>query len=213
MSELILPFQIKSVKDDGTFEGYGAAFGNVDLGRDRIHKGAFENTLKLVKDGKRKIKMLWQHDRRNPIGVYKHLEEDNNGLYVVGKFVKGVQQADEAHLLMKDDALDGLSIGFNTTRYDIDNDEKVRNLYELDLHEISPVTFPMNTAATVTAVKSVRDFEEWLTRDAGFTRKEALTIINHGFKALQSKRDAADDEVKDLLKAFNRSTNILTGAK
>lgn len=210
LSHIIIPFDVKEVNDDGTFKGYGAVFGNVDLGRDRVHKGAFENTLKLVKDGARRIKMLWQHDRRNPIGVYNSLKEDDKGLFVEGQLVKGVRQADEAHLLMKARALEGLSIGFHTKRYDIDKEEMVRNLYELDLHEISPVTFPMNTEATVTSVKSVKDFEHWLTRDAGFTRSEALTIINDGYKALVRKRDATDS---DLIEAIKRNTNILNGRK
>lgn len=210
MSELIhinVPFDVKAVNDDGTFKGYGAVFGNVDLGRDRVHKGAFVESLKLVSDGKRKIKMLWQHDRHQPIGVYTSLKEDDNGLFVEGQLVKGVRQADEAHLLMKAGALEGLSIGFRTKRYDIDKEEMVRNLYELDLHEISPVTFPMNTAANITAVKSVRDFEQWLTRDAGFTRSEAQTIINEGYKAFARKREAVDDGLADLIK---RNISILS---
>lgn len=210
MNEIIVPFEVKAVKDDGTFEGYGAVFGNVDLGRDRIHKGAFAETIKKVMAGERKIKMLWQHDRHQPIGTYKALREDDNGLYVEGRFTKGVQRADEAHLLMKDGALDGLSIGFNTKQYSIDKEELVRDLIELDLHEISPVTFPMNTGAIVTAVKSVRDFEEWLTRDAGLTRKEALIVINQGFKAYKGMRDAASDDA-GLRDSILRNITILGG--
>lgn len=207
---LNVPFELKEVQEDGTFKGYGAIFGNVDLGRDRIHKGAFAETLKLVKEGKRKIKMLWQHDRHQPIGVYPVLKEDDAGLYLEGKLVLEVQRAKEAHALMKADALGGLSIGFRTKRYDIDTDERVRNLYELDLHEVSPVTFPMNEEATITAVKSVRDFEEWLTRDAGFTRSEARTIINKGYKALVATRDAGES---DLVESLKRNLAILTGVK
>lgn len=210
LTHINVPFDVKAVNDDGTFKGYGSVFGNVDLGRDRVHKGAFEATLKLVEEGKRRIKMLWQHDRHNPIGVYTSLKEDDNGLFVEGRLVKGVKQADEAHLLMKAGALEGLSIGFRTKRYDIDKEEMVRNLYELDLHEISPVTFPMNTDANITAVKSVRDFEQWLTRDAGFSRSDAQIIINEGFKAYTRKREAVDTGLSDLIK---RNISILTGGK
>lgn len=208
LSHVNVPFEVKAVNDDGTFEGYGAVFGNVDLGRDRIHKGAFAPSLKLVDEGKRRIKMLWQHDPHNPIGVYPTLKEDDHGLFVKGKIVLEVQQGKEAHALMKAGALDGLSIGFRTKRYDIDKDEMVRNLYELDLHEVSPVTFPMNTDARLTSVKSVRDFEQWLTRDAGFTRSEALTIINEGYKSFARKRDAVDEGLADLIK---RNISILGG--
>lgn len=211
MSGLIhvsVPFEIKAVKDDGSFEGYGAVFNNVDLGRDRIHKGAFLPSLKLVEEGKRRIKMLWQHDSHSPIGVYPTLKEDDHGLLVEGKIVLEVQQGKEAHALMKAGALDGLSIGFRTKRYDIDKDEMVRNLYELDLHEVSPVTFPMNVEARLTSVKSVRDFEQWLTRDAGFTRSDALIIINDGYKAFTRKRDAVEESLADAIK---RNIEILGG--
>ena len=97
-----------------------------------------------------------------------------------------------------------------SVKYEIDKEEMVRNLHELDLHEISPVTFPMNTAANITAVKSVRDFEQWLTRDAGFTRSDAQVIINEGFKAYARKREAVDEGLADLIK---RNISILTGGK
>lgn len=206
LQHISLPFDCKGVTDAGVFTGYGAAFGNVDLGRDRIHKGAFEASIDLVKKGDRRIKMLWQHQRDNPIGTYPKLAEDEKGLVVEGHLVMAVQKAVEAHALMKADALGGLSIGFRVKRYDIDKEEMVRNLYELDLHEVSPVTFPMNTDAKIMNVKSVRDFEEWLTRDAGFTRKEALTIINHGYKALGDMRDAVDD---GLAEAIQRNIHTL----
>lgn len=206
LQHITLPFDQKAISEVGVFSGYGAAFGNVDLGRDRIHKGAFEKSIELVKKGDRRIKMLWQHQRHNPIGTYEKVAEDDVGLVVEGKLVLGVQQASEAHALMKANALDGLSIGVRVKRYDIDKEEMVRNLYELDLFEVSPVTFPMNTDAKIMNVKSVRDFEEWLTRDAGFTRKQALTIINHGYKALDDMRDAVDD---GLAEAIQRNIHTL----
>lgn len=200
-------FEVKTddVQADGTFKGYGAVFGNVDLGRDIVMKGAFKDSI----ESKQSVKMLWQHDQRNPIGVYTSLKEDDHGLFVEGKIVLDVQQGKEAHALMKAGALDGLSIGFQPVTWKYDEEKRIRTLESVKLWEISPVTFPMNTEARVTGVKTVRDFER-LLRDAGFSRSEVQTILHKGYKALEGAREAADD---DLIAAIKRNTSILTGAR
>ncbi len=207
---LEVPFEFKGVNDDGTFEGLGAVFGNLDLGRDIIAKGAFKATLKSLADRKQAVKMLWQHNRDEPIGIYTEAKETDDGLLVKGKIVLGVQRGREAHELMKAGAVDSLSIGYRPKVWNYDKEQDIRTLTEVDLREISVVTFPMNEEARITAVKSeVRDFEEWLTRDAGFTRSEALIVINKGYKAyLASKRDAGG--LDGLADALRRSTNILS---
>jgi HK97 family phage prohead protease len=55
---------------------------------------------------------------------------------------------------MRAGALDGLSIGYRTVRGRTDARTGVRNLYEVDLWEISVVTFPMLPEARVSAVKA-----------------------------------------------------------
>ncbi len=204
LQKQVFKLDLKDVAEDGTFKGHIAVFNNVDLGNDRIVKGAFKDSIKAMDADL--MPVLWQHKWDEPIGVYTKLEEEDYGLYAEGKLVLGVRRADEAHKLMLARAVKGLSIGYMTKKSSRDGD--VRVLEKLDLMEASIVTFPMNPKARVTAVKSLRDFEEMLTRDAGFTRSEALAIINDGYKSMLTKRDAGES---DLAEAIRRNINILKG--
>lgn len=190
-----LPLTIKREPDqDGMFEGYASVFNVVDQGMDVVERGAFAKSL-----GARKVKMLWQHDMSQPIGVWDEIYEDERGLFVRGRLLKEVEKGREAMALLRAGALDSMSIGYRTVEAVMEGDGRVRKLMELDLFEISLVTFPMLPDAKVTGVKSAeaihteRDFEKFL-RDAGYSRKEAVALTLHGFKALQRQRDAGDEE-------------------
>jgi len=182
---------------DGTFSGYASLFGAEDLGRDVIMPGAFAKSLARV--GAEGIRMLFQHDPNEPIGVWDIIREDARGLYVKGRLTLEVERAREVHALMKQGGLNGLSIGFKAIRGKRNPRSSVRELYEVDLWEISIVTFPMLPQAQVSSVKAARvreplpttrEFERWLMRDAGLSRKQARLVIHSGFKALESTRDA-----------------------
>jgi HK97 family phage prohead protease len=192
MEHKALSFEIKKEPDaDGVFEGYASTFGNIDNGMDVVARGAFMKSL-----GSRKVRMLWQHDMTQPIGVWDEIEETENGLYVKGRISSDVQRGREAMALMRMGALDSMSIGFVTKRASQEGNGSVRRLDEVDLYEISLVTFPMNEKATVTDVKSLtteREFERFL-RDAGYSRREATAIALHGFKGLTEQREADTDE-------------------
>ena len=185
---LSIPFELKREPDqDGTFEGYASVFGEVDNGLDTVNRGAFVKSLDV-----RRPKLLWQHDMAQPIGVWDEVREDERGLYVKGRISKDVQKGAEAMALLRMNAIDGLSIGYRVVEATKEGDGMVRRLMQIDLFEISLVTFPMQETATVTDVKSItteRDFER-VMRDAGFTRKEATAIALHGFKGLADQRDA-----------------------
>ena len=187
-------FEIKREPDeDGVFEGYASVFDVVDHGMDVVAKGAFTKTL-----GSRKVKMLWQHDTDKVIGVWDEMREDERGLYVKGRLLKDVMLGREAMALMRADAIDSLSIGYRTVEAVPEAGGRVRKLTEIDLFEISVVTFPMNEMARVTDVKSIRterEFEAFL-RDAGYSRKEAAAIALHGFKAISGQRDAGSDDAQ-----------------
>lgn len=181
--------ELKQLQQDGTFAGYAAVFDVVDNQRDIILQGAFSRTLQLAKD----IKLLWQHDTKEPIGVFTQIREDAHGLYVEGRLLLDVQRAREAYALMKEGALSGLSIGYGAKHYDIDPDTGVRVISDVELFEVSVVTFPANEAARVTQVKSpvemgialpqtVREFEQFL-RLAGWSRGQAKAIAGKGFLA------------------------------
>jgi HK97 family phage prohead protease len=138
--------------NDGHFEGYASLFGAEDQGRDIVMPGAFRGSL--AGTGASGVRMLFQHDPAQPVGVWEVIREDGRGLYVRGRLTPGVARAQELLALMRDGALDGLSIGFRTRKAIRDARTGLRRLYELDLWEISLVTFPMLPGARVSAVKS-----------------------------------------------------------
>ncbi len=81
------------------------------------------------------------------------MREDARGLFVRGRLTTEVARAREVLALMRAGAVDGLSIGFRTVKGRADAKTGVRRLLEVDLWEISVVTFPMLPAARVSAVK------------------------------------------------------------
>ena len=198
---LDVPFELKALTtlrtDEGAqvgvFEGLASTFGAPDLVGDIIEPGAFRASL----DRPRTVKMLWQHDPRAPIGVWDRIAETATGLTVKGRLVLDVQQAREALALLRAGAVDALSIGFSVPKggWSVDREKAVRRLSRIDLWEISVVTFPANPDARIARVKgraahgalpSEREFERFLTRDAGFSRSQARIIVGSGYKALKS---------------------------
>lgn len=212
------PFEIKSVSENGAFEGYASVFGELDAYRDIVVAGAFNKSLQedfLSKN--RKVPMLWQHDDADPIGIYPVLHEDSKGLFVQGACNMEVQQGRECHALMTQGALTGLSIGYNTIDADWDDQNHARILKTLKLWEISPVTFPAGDEARVSQVKSIAEMtslseaEEYL-RDAGFSRKEAVAFMSRT-KAMLTQSDSADAEAKAVKKMLETLSQIHFGVE
>lgn len=138
---------------DGTIEGYASLFGVADQANDMVMPGAF--TASLKGRGPRRVPMLFQHDPAEPIGVWLDLHEDFRGLFVRGRLIPDVARAREVLALIRQGALDGLSIGFRTVKGRIDPRTRVRRLDAIDLWEISVVTFPLLAGARVAAVKGL----------------------------------------------------------
>jgi HK97 family phage prohead protease len=136
----------------GAFEGYASLFGVEDQGRDVVMPGAFRASLTRRATGD--IRMLFQHDPAQPVGVWDEIREDAHGLYVRGRLIEEVERARELLALMRAGALDGLSIGFRVRKAMRDARTGQRRLHEIDLWEISIVTFPMLPGARVSRVKS-----------------------------------------------------------
>jgi HK97 family phage prohead protease len=186
MELLNVPFEMKaeSLDESGYFEGYGSTFGGPpDAGGDVVMEGAFSKTLKKGGRNGTGVAMLWQHDFHAPLGVWKELAEDKNGLKTVGQLAVDTQLGHDARILMKMGALQGLSMGYDATLKEIDDKKKIRYLKEVELWEISPVTFPMNTRATITSVKEMREAQtprelERALRDAGLTKSEAQYVVS-----------------------------------
>lgn len=135
---------------DATIAGYASWFGVEDTGHDVVEPGAYCDSLARMSAEGRRVKMLWQHDPAQVIGVWDEVREDGRGLYVKGRLLPGVEKAREAAELIEAGALDGLSIGYTIRRAAKDSRGR-RLLKELELWEVSLVTFPMLPSARVGA--------------------------------------------------------------
>jgi HK97 family phage prohead protease len=138
---------IGKVAADGSFSGYASLFGRLDLAKDIVAPGAFSGSIR--DRGVAGVRMLYQHDPALPIGVWTELREDGRGLFVRGRLTMAAAKAREVFALMREGALDGLSIGFRATRTRRDPVTGHRHILEVDLQEISVVTFPMLPGARV----------------------------------------------------------------
>ena len=153
VKHLDLDLEIKQVSDEGGFEGYASTAGNVDRGGDIVERGAFQASLDKFASRGKMPKMLWQHDK-------------------------------ELHILMKNGAIDSMSIGYRTIDADFEGpDANVRRLKEVELWEVSLVTFPMNEEAQITHVKHLEHRSEAarILRKGGVAGSFAELISIHGF--------------------------------
>ncbi|MGE3874104.1 MAG: HK97 family phage prohead protease [Parvibaculaceae bacterium] len=207
---------VKDVSEDGTFEGYGSIFGNLDSYGEVVEEGAFARSLARHAKEKTKPLMLWQHNPDDPIGVWDELVEDKKGLRGMGRLLKGVRRADEAYIMLKAGAIQGLSIGYREVKVEPDGNN--RRLKELDLLEISIVSFPANRRARIDIVKSermeefvrrlrdgepqpVKEFEDIL-REAGVPKAMATRIASVGYaKAIRSESEGKTEAALRDLKA------------
>jgi len=139
---------LAALGDGYAFEGYASLFGQRDQGGDVVVSGAYSASLARLAQSGRRVQMLWQHDATRPIGVWDHVEEDARGLRVKGRILAEVQQGREAAALLAAGVIDGLSIGYRVLRAERDGQGQ-RLLRELDLWEVSLVTFPMQATARV----------------------------------------------------------------
>jgi len=130
------------------FEGYASLFGVPDGAGDIVQPGAFSRTLRRRPPDK--VRMLYQHSALEPLGIWEDIKEDARGLYVRGRLVLDVARAFEVRALFSEGALNGLSIGFRTLR--AHKSGTYRLLTEIELWEISVVTFPLLAGSAVTAV-------------------------------------------------------------
>lgn len=173
--------EVKSVDETGTFKGIASPYNNIDLGNDRVLPSVGKKN-----DGKR-VPMLYQHDTHQPIGemilsngtkgveceAKFFLDKDTDGNYMLPK-------AAEAYLLAKKGILK-LSIGYYIKEYEYVKEEKqtVRDLKDIDIVEVSCVTFPMNPKAQITDVKEQQIKEDWQKRIEGMEKEieELKTLL------------------------------------
>lgn len=202
-------FKLEDIKlyhddDNGErkFEGYASTFGNVDRVGDVVEPGAFAKSLSQHRDEKTMPAMLLHHDMKRPIGKWTSMTEDGKGLRVIGSLTQGVRDSDEAYALLKDGALNSMSIGYQVVDEEYNSKSKTNHLKEIRLHEVSLVTIPANAEALVSAVKDVdgeiniRSLEQAL-RDAGLSRREAKALLADGFKALTVEDEFVEEAIDE----------------
>jgi HK97 family phage prohead protease len=211
-------FEVKAddVKPDGSFKGYGATFGNVDLGGDICDEKCFDKTLKEMSSKDAMPAMFASHDSREPIGEWNVMGTDKRGLYMEGNLWlgAGIQKAEQHYRQMRSRGPKGLSIGYITQKAVPDEKKPgVRRLMEVDLLEVSPTPFPMNPKARITGVKSVLEGKttidirsaEKILRDAGLSSDEA----KHFLSCLKAGIDAERDAEREVIEALNSLRNNL----
>jgi uncharacterized protein len=147
-------FELKAEGDSRTIEGLGSTFGNVDKQKDTVAAGAFTKSLQS-----RMPKMLWQHDGSQPIGIWEEAYETPKGLYLKGRILD-TQLGNDVYKLAQAGAIDSMSIGYGTKDYSLDRSSGVRTLKQLDLYEVSLVTFPANDQARIFSVKADGEIEQ-----------------------------------------------------
>ena len=206
--------QIKAMGDDGSIEGYGSVFNVVDNYDDVIAAGAFAASIKSHKAAGTMPAMLWQHESDEPIGIWTEMLEDAKGLRIKGQLCLETACGKEAHALLKMGALNGLSIGFVSKQWAYDRDSEVRTLTEIDLWEVSLVTFPANGKARITNVKSADELAapkdaERILRDAGFSKSEATAFVSRVMRMGEERSDSAQSTAS-AIKAAQRLLNSIT---
>lgn len=202
--------ELKFDEQTGSVEGYASTFGNEDSYSDIVVPGAFKNSI-----SGRMPKMLWQHFPNQPIGVWEAVKEDSKGLYVRGRFAD-TQLGRDARELAKIGAVDSMSIGFATKKERYDQEKRVRYLEEVELWEVSLVTFPANDQARIVNVKraqnitNIREFEEFL-RDAGLSRWQSKGVAVHGYAGLNIAEDDQREAEAKAVETLNKVETILKG--
>ena len=209
---------------EGTVRGYGSIFGAVDSYGEMTMPGCFKKSLAQWRKSKRPIKMLWNHSSLEPIGGWYEFEEDEKGLRLVGRLNLEVARARETYSLIKAREIDGLSIGYFEVKvdpYDYDSDEP-RKLYELDLREVSPVTFPALKEAQLDPIKakrmrgellSIREYETALREKFGWSRAFAEDVATLGYKSVLLREqgpDAVPDQaVAEEIKSLRAASRLI----
>ena len=210
-SEIKLSETDENEGEYGTFEGYASVFNHTDLGNDVIKSGAFSKSIK--QRGPKGVKLLYQHKSDMPIGVFDEIKEDSHGLHVSGRLALKTQAGRDAYELLKMGALDAMSIGFRANPKEISYGKsgKKRTIGEVDLLEISLVTFPMNTQALVRSVKateiSIREWEKGLRDAFTLSRSEAKVAAKAVYQMFESKASS------EMLKELDTSVELVDAIK
>ena len=212
----------------GSFEGYGSVFNNEDDYGDMMAPGAFTGTLADHEAAGTMPKMLLNHGGMGsffsspspedllPIGKWTSMSEDSKGLQCKGRLINlNTESGMRIYGAMKENALDGLSIGFKPTDFvrGTKENEPRRTIKAVRLMEVSPVTFPANTSAQISSVKSfdfsdARTAEKLLRDVGGFSGLQARQFIA-AVKSLGLRDVGTDTETKAAVEALRTRMQML----
>ena len=156
----------QETSDERVIEGYFALYesetelwaGSYEI----ISKGAFDSTL-----NKNDIRALWNHNTQYVLGRNRNgsleLKADDKGLFATIKLPK-TQYAEDLYALVSRGDIDQASFGFNILDEELEElaDGGYRwRIKDIDLHEISVVTFPAYENTTVQArEKQIQQLEQ-----------------------------------------------------
>lgn len=191
----------------GLISGYGSIFGNVDSYNERVLPGAFKGSIEEHKRRGSRIKMLWQHRQDVPIGIWRSAAEDSKGLLLEGQINLKTDAGRNAYEHIMAGDVDSLSIGYREIKARQASDG-VRDLIELDLFEVSPVTFPANRSATISGAKSQAEIEQIL-RSGGLSKQAAKLVVAGGWKALSKSSEIDLDAASRFAALIDNATRKL----
>lgn len=216
-----IEFKLDAGSDAGIIKGYGSVFGNVDSHGDVIEKGAFKESLREWETKGKFAPMLLQHGGGMfggttmdgvPIGVWDSMEENSKGLLVKGHLLAmDTPDVTRIYEALKAGALDGLSIGYMVREFTQGTKagEPRRTITNIDLWELSVVTFPSNDRARVSGVKAkIQELEtladaEKILRDAGFSKSASRELVSR-VKTI-ARRDADGDQIATVLASLKNA--------
>ncbi len=206
-----LDVRTDSITDEGFFEGYGSVFGgSPDSYGDIVERGAFAKTLQAGGRNRNGIALLWQHFPEFPVGTWKEMREDDKGLFLRGKLNKEVKPwGIPVYDMLKEGAIKGLSIGFRIVKSDRDETSQIRTLKEIELWEVSLVTFPAALPAQVTTVKAIKEARterelERALREAGLSITDSKYLVSACKDGL-FRREAEAQPAQQLLRALQEA--------
>lgn len=184
MEHKTLPLLYKEFEDERTVASLFAVMGNMDDGGDVIFSGAFRKTLKERPD---RVKVLWQHDFSGPpVGVPLEMREiaradlpsallraypEATGALLGKVRYLDTPRGNEILAGIREGAITENSIGYDAVKFDFEDRkgadglvQRVRNLREVRLWDISPVNWGMNSATR--NLKGVAFADTGISREA-----------------------------------------------
>lgn len=205
-------FRVDGDDEGTTLTGHAATFDDpYDLGpfEERIEAGAFDRAIK-----EDDVRALWNHDPNHPLGRLKsgtlRLSTDDVGLVSEIDLPRSAEVVREA---VERGDVDQMSFAFRVTVEEWEereDDKPLRTLKEVELWDVSPVTFPANpnTDVGLRSLEALRSGAETTTEaDTGIStlsmeefretvREEVASQLEEGEEEEADERERAEYELR-----------------